>query len=66
MNKNKVIHLLLIILCVSKITDVILVLFYNIGKISLEFDSAYYIFAGFPYTVTLSGIFLITPLPPPI
>ena len=47
MNKNKVIHLLLIILCVTKITDVILALSYNIGKISLEFDSAYYIFAGF-------------------
>ena len=47
MKKEKILYLLLCFLPICKITDVMLALIYSIGKVSFEWDGAYYILSGF-------------------
>ena len=47
MKKEKILYLLLCILPICKIIDVLLALIYSIGKVSFEWDGAYYILSGF-------------------
>jgi len=47
MKKEKILYLLLCILPICKIIDVLLALIYSIGKVSFEWDGAYYILSSF-------------------
>ena len=47
MKKEKILYLLLCILPICKIIDILLALIYSIGKVSFEWDGAYYILSGF-------------------
>jgi hypothetical protein len=47
MNKEKMLYSLLCLLPLCKITDVFIALVCSIGKVSFEWDGAYYVLIGF-------------------
>tara|TARA_Y100000590_G_scaffold364560_1_gene423020 strand:- start:956 stop:1207 length:252 start_codon:yes stop_codon:yes gene_type:complete len=47
MVKKKILYFFMLIIPICKIIDVLLALMYSIGKVSFEWDGAYYIVMGF-------------------
>ena len=47
MVKEKILYFFMLIIPICKIIDVLLALIYSIGKVSFEWDGAYYIVMGF-------------------